>query len=101
MKKRFVVLVNGPTPKENETFIEYAKSKGLGWWYWLDGSFLLMSPNTTISAGDLRDMARTIFNDKYNLIIELTDNGDTWSGFGAKTEEKNMFDWIHQNWTKK
>ena len=30
--------------------------------------------------------------------MELTDDGETWSGFGPHSENQNMFTWIHRNW---
>ena len=98
MTKRFVVLLGSATKDQDDAFLNFIKSNRLGWWHWFPNSWLLKKLNSDIGASDLRDAARDIYGRANNLVIELNDNEDTWSGFGPKTENKDMFHWIRENW---
>lgn len=100
MKKRYIVCVNNSTKEQDEKFVEFIKSKNLGWWHWLNNTWLLVDDSGILTAADIRDSARDIFTPEYNIVIEIGQTTDTWSGFGIKTEDKNMFAWLHKNWKK-
>jgi len=98
VNKRFVVLVGSATKEQNDAFLRYIKANNLGWWHWLPNAWLLKGTNTQLKAANIRDAARDVFGKANNFVIELNEEGETWSGFGPKTETKNMFAWIHKNW---
>jgi len=58
----------------------------------------LKSSHTDLKAADIRDAARDAFGQARNFVIELNEDGDSWSGFGPKGEPRDMFKWIHRNW---
>jgi hypothetical protein len=99
MKKRFVVSTNSSSPEKDSLFIIFLKKNNLLWWHYLANTWLVVDPNGTLSAKDIRGNAREIFQD-YNLVLEMTPTSDTWSGFGPSSDKKNMFTWIKKNWKK-
>lgn len=97
MKKRYIVSINGDiTNLEDENFSKFLKEKKVGWWHWLSNTWLIVDTQNKINAKDLRDKAKEVYNNKYNLIIDVTSN--TWFGFGPNGTDKNMFKWIKENW---
>lgn len=101
MKRRFIILVNNSNENQNTEFLKYIKDNGFGWWHYINNSWLLTT-NKNFTANELRDVVRKIFNDEYNLIIELKgDTNDTWSGFGPNSDKKNMFKWLKEIWNEK
>ena len=100
MKKRFVVAVDSATKEYNDAFRDYLKSQGLGWWHWLTNVWLLSDSAGCLAAQDIRDALRDYYPGVHTLVIELGETGDTWSGFGPKSDNKNMFKWLYENWTK-
>ena len=98
MKKRFIVCVDMPMKEEDNAFLDYVKSKGLGWWHWINGVWLLVDSNGKSTASEIRDATGKHFNNRNRLVIELDKDGDTWSGHGPKSQDNDMFDWIHRNW---
>lgn len=98
MNKRFIVLLERSTKEQNDAFLSFAKKHKLGWWHWIPNAWLLKGKDTTINASEIREAARDAYGSANNFVIELNEDGDTWSGFGPKTEKRNMFNWIHRNW---
>ena len=98
MNKRFVVLLTSATKEGNDAFLNFIKKNKLGWWHWMPNTWLLKAVNTTLKASDIRDAAREAYGFANSFVIELNEEGDTWSGFGPKTDKRNMFAWIHTNW---
>jgi hypothetical protein len=98
VNKRFVVLVQSATKGQDDAFLGYIKANKLSWWHWLPNSWLLKGINTELKAANIRDAAREAFTGAHIFVIELNEDGDTWSGFGPKTERRNMFAWIHKSW---
>jgi hypothetical protein len=101
MKKRFIVLIEDTSTKEqNDAFIEWIRTSGLGWWHWFQNCWLLVDSNGIQSAADMRSSLKAIYGSANTFVIELSDGQDTWAGFGPTSDQKNMFTWIHKNWTK-
>lgn len=100
MKKRFVVLLDSSTAEQGKSFQKFIEEKGLGWWHWLGSSWLLVDARGSLTAEKLRDQLKKDFQGVYSLVLELPgdSSNDTWSGYGPKNDNKNMFDWIHKNW---
>lgn len=97
MNKRFIILIDNTDSDKDDKFIEFVKEEKLGWWHYLNNSWLIKT-SKEIRAKDLRDKVREIYNENC-LVIEIREDGaDTWSGFGPKGENRNMFTWIHKNW---
>lgn len=101
MKKRFVICINGSTKEQENKFVEYINTQGVGWWHWLTNTWLIVDRNGKTSAGTWREKAVEIFEREHVLVIEISQQNDTWSGFGPSSDEKDMFKWIRDNWSKK
>jgi len=99
MKKRYIVCVSNSEKIQDEEYINYLRKKGLAWWHWIDNVWLLCDNTGHSSVTEIRDSTKTIFKNGNNLILEISANGDTWSGFGPNTPDKNMFKWIQDNWS--
>ena len=94
-------MIDNSTTEQEEEFITYIKDNGFGWWHYINNSWLL-STNKDFTAKELRDAVKGIFINENNLVIELKgETDDTWSGFGPKSEKRNMFTWLKSNWNKK
>lgn len=100
MKKRFVVLLNSSSKEQNDEFLDWLKEQNTGWWHWLSNSWLISNSRGHLSAQEIRNKLNEIYRGSNNLVLELGEDYDTWSGFGPKGEDKNMFGWIKKNWSK-
>lgn len=100
MKKRFVICINDATKAQEEAFISFIRDHNLSWWHWLSNLWLLSDKEGKLTAAQIRDELKTIFYNKQNLVLEITNEKDTWAGFGPNTDERNMFTWLKKNWKK-
>ncbi len=98
MRKRFVVALDSNTQEQNDQFKDYIRVHRLGWWYWIDGFWLLIDSSGELTAKKLRTDLGKIYSNVHKLVLELKGNDDTWSGFGPTSEDKNMFSWLNRNW---
>lgn len=98
MKKRFIICINKSSETQEQKIIDYFKSIGVGYWHWLTNTWLVVDSTGKFNASDFRKKAREVFNDEFNLVIELNQYGDTWAGFGPNSKEQNMFQWINDYW---
>jgi hypothetical protein len=98
MKKRFIVGLDHSTTEQDTAFREYLRASGLNWWHWISDMWLLVDPYGQFSASQLRDKLNEIYPTVRNIVIEIRSDGDTWSGYGPKSEDKNMFTWIRGKW---
>lgn len=99
MKKRFVVALDSHTGAQDVKFKEYVKNAGYGWWYWIDGFWLVVDATGSQSAQKFREDLSVIYPGVTLMVIEINGNNDTWAGFGPNGEDKNMFTWLKENWT--
>lgn len=100
MKKRFIVSLNNSTKAQDQLFVEYIMNNNLGWWHWLKNTWLLVDNSGRLSASELRDIVKDIFKNEHTLVIEIGNNSDTWAGYGPTSEDKNMFEWLKDQWKK-
>lgn len=98
MKKRFVVALDSSNKSQNDSFVEYIKDKGYGWWHWIDNFWLLTDSSGNLTAAKLRTDLGEIYPGVHKLVLELRGNDDDWAGFGPNSEKKNMFSWLKSNW---
>ena len=99
MKKRFIVALNSNTEEQNKEFKKYIKENGYSWWYWIDGFWLLIDAKGELTASKLRKDMDEFYPEVRRLVLEIRDGDDTWSGLGPKKDGKNMFAWLHRNWS--
>lgn len=100
MKKRFIVLIEESSEEQDNSFLEWVKSEKIGWWHWFQHAWLLSNRSGNFTASDIRDKLHDVYGTANNLVIELNETDDTWSGFGPKNENNDMFKWIKDNWHK-
>ena len=100
MKKRFVVVANPTTQEQDKVFQDWLNTRGLGWWHWLNETWLINDPNGLHEAADIRAKAMECFPGIYNLVLELTPTSDTWAGYGPTKSGKDMFEWIRNFWNR-
>lgn len=98
MTKRFIVILHSATDEQNEAFLAWLREKKLGWWHWFQGSWLLATNSDSWTAAQVRDIVREKFSDVHHIVFELHEGEGTWSGYGPKGENNNMFSWINDNW---
>ncbi|SRR5712692_912534 len=101
MKKRFIVATNATTAIEDKAFKDKlaAEFPGVGWWHRLDELWLILDHQGRFDAKRLRDIASEVFSGKKLLVIEINEVGDTWAGLGTSATVKEMFEWLHTQWT--
>ena len=97
MKKRFIVAVENLTPKEQSSLSDFFSEQG-GWWHWIDGIWLVVVSRGSIDTVAIRNKVNEISGSKSNCIVLQVSDTTAWAGYGPKTPEKNMFDWIHNQW---
>ena len=98
MKKRFVVAVDKSTPEQDQAFREWV-SGSYGWWHWISSMWLIVDLNGILTAMAIRDKVNECYPGVTTFVVEIREDGSTtWSGFGPKAEERNMFTWIRNNW---
>ena len=95
--RRFIVLVNGETPQNVSSLIEYATQEGFGWWHWIDNAWLLTTRNTQLKADHIRDKFRSLSGDKWVVVIEV--EHVTWATYGP-VGKKKISKWIKEQWSK-
>jgi len=101
MKKRFMIALNRSTPEGEKAIVAFMKRHQVGWWHWLKNVWLVSDPEGKLSAQGIRDGIKEILPGVHSLVIQLNSDGsETWSGYGPKSEGRNMFPWIHKNWKK-
>lgn len=100
MRKKYIVAVDNATEEQNLEFKSYINDSSCGWWHWIDNLWLLTDPKGEFSAQEIRDKVKECFPKLYCLVIEMSAEGDTWSGYGPKGEDRNMFKWLRDSWDK-
>lgn len=100
MMKRYVLAVDSSTKEQNDAFLAFVKVTGLGWWHWLDNFWLLADDSDNLSAVTIRDKANECYPGVHKLVLQLDQTGDTWAGFGPKTDRRDMFTWLRNTWKR-
>jgi len=98
VNKRFVIALDSHTEAQNLLLKEYINKGGYGWWHWINGFWLLTDPLGKLNAQELRRDLSEIYPSVRMMVLELQGSSDTWAGFGPNSAEKNMFDWMRDNW---
>jgi hypothetical protein len=99
MKRRFAVAVENMTLTEDTAFVEWIRTKNLGWWHWIPGFWLITTKSGGVSTEDIRNQLRKITGRKDVMVLEIQ-KPMTWSGYGPDTRERDMFKWIRGTWAE-
>ena len=98
--KRFFVIGTNPTTLDQTASIQtWLRGLNTNWWHWINGTWLIVSNDPEITPAAIRDKLNDLAPKVHALVLEV--EPITWSGFGPKSEKRNMFKWIRANWTKK
>jgi hypothetical protein len=100
MTKRFVILLDTCAKEEEEAVRAHIVAVA-GWWHWLPNSWLLSDPTGQLTARKLRDDINKILPETHMMVLEFSDSGYTWSGFGPSSKERDMFNWMNETWGTK
>lgn len=100
MRRKFAVALDSSTQEQNAELKKFIKDNGLGWWYWINNFWLLTDSKGRLTASDIRDKLSEIYPGVHCLVISLDKDEDSWSGFGPRNSEKNMFKWLSETWDK-
>ncbi len=99
MKKRFIVAIQGMTAEQEQAFADFLDSKSCGWWHWIYNFWLVVDPSETLTAASLRDEINTISPGLKRLVVDVTESRRAvWAGYGPSSEERNMFNWLREDW---
>jgi hypothetical protein len=97
MSRRFAIGIRDTTEAQRKALREYFIENG-SWWNWIT-NFWLVTTDEDVTASELRDKILEITPGAYSMVIEVSGEG-TWSGFGPKSEKRNMFNWMNNTWEK-
>ena len=100
MKRRYIVCLQNLTQKHNDALKEFFKSNGLGWWHWVGDTWFLTDPSGKFTAQLIRDKVKKIVPNERFVVVEINENGDTWSGVTVNDPDKKMFSWFPKVWQK-
>lgn len=100
MKRRYIVCLQNLTQKHNDALREFFKSNSLGWWHWVGDTWFLTDPSGKFTAQLIRDKVRKIVPNERFIVVEINENGDTWSGVTTNDPDKKMFSWFRKVWKK-
>jgi len=100
MKRRYIVCLQNLTQKHNDALKEFFKSNGLGWWHWVGDTWFLTDPSGKFTAQLIRDKVKKIVPNERFVVVEINENGDTWSGATVNDPDKKMFSWFRKVWKK-
>lgn len=96
MSRFFVIGIDPTTKSQTDAIREWIESEDINWWHWVDGMWLIISDKRHLHVSTIRDRVNALAPDVTTLVIEVEPT--TWSGFGPKTEERDMFKWLRANW---
>ena len=97
MTRYFVIGTDAMKPDQSDSIRKWAQAQ-TAWWHWIDGLWLIISTNDNMDVGSIRDKLRELAPGVSQLVLEV--NPESWSGFGPKSENRNMFTWLNANWKK-
>jgi len=96
MEWHLIIAAIDESPKENEkVFRDYLKSRGFGWWHWING-FWILNATTDYEPKNLSDDLQRFFPDIRHFTTVIHEN-NPWFGLGPIGENQNMFDWLDKN----
>jgi hypothetical protein len=97
MKKRFIICHAPGIPAQDEAFRNWLNSQNLGWWHWMQGSWLAVDPTGGLTVEQIRDQLGQIYG---SLCMVFEHDSPAYAGLGPSDDEKRrlMGDWIVNNW---
>ena len=96
MKRYFVIGIDPTTKEQQKSIQEWLDSQDGSWWHWIDGMWLVVTNDSSIKVSEIRDEVVGRAPGVTSLVLEV--KSVTWSGYGPKTEKRDMFKWIKSLW---
>ena len=96
MRRHFVIGINPVTETQSESIRNWVSSN-YSWWHWIDGLWLV-STQQDLDVTTIREKLKELAPRVTHLVLEV--DPVTWSGFGPKSENRNMFMWLKDHWKK-
>lgn len=100
MGKKFIIALDKSNTVKNKAMVEYLKERKFKYWHWLSNLWLVTTRDETVTAAIIRNEVRQVYEKEHMLVIEISNSGDTWAGFGPNSEKRNMFKWLRITWNK-
>ena len=76
------------------------QQRGYGYWHWLSNTWLVVAADSTTPA-EMYGLTQESYPSVFFLVNEVgNDRVNSWMGFGPNTEQRNMFEWLQQEWPK-
>src|SRR5437868_6136999 len=98
MKKQFIIC-HGPGSKaQDQVFLNWIKSNGLGWWHWFDGSWLVIDSQGSVTVEQIRDAVQAAYPTSYCMIFEHGTNRYAGIGPNDEAQRARMAGWLETNW---
>jgi hypothetical protein len=99
MSKRVAVAAESLSTEQSNAFTNWVEAKGFGYWHWIDGFWLIVSPSGQIDLQVVAEKLNELSPSSNNLVLEVPQPSG-WYGYGPKSEQKNMFTWLKETWDK-
>ena len=96
MSRFFVIGINPTTSEQTDSIRNWLQSQNGTWWHWIDGMWLVVSHDPNVTAASIRENIDRLTPGVHNLVLQV--QPINWSGFGPKSENRNMFTWIESVW---
>lgn len=91
MKHIFIVLIDFETQSESNSFVNYLKNMGYGWWHRTNNSWIITS-SAQVTEEDIRIAVTKYFPKRTTFVVNMRSRN--WTGWGVNEH----FDWFKDNW---
>lgn len=98
MTHRFIVAVTELSSEDHNKFVKFAREKGMGFWHWVPGCWLLTDVSEKVTAVEIRDFLHDLGSVNKRCIVIEIEKEKTWAGFGPNKPPQDMFKWIRETW---
>ncbi len=101
MSNHFMIAVENLDQDEQKKLADYLSSRNCGWWHWINGMWLVVDGDESLSAEQILENVREI-DTADNIALVICVRVQDWAGYGPMSKEnegKNMFHWLQKLWT--
>ena len=101
MANKFIVSIDsGIKSSSDENFKKKLQDANVAWWHWLSNTWLIKDSLGKFTPSELGTLIKQCYPEANYLVTKVKNEG--WHGYGPSSDtekERNMFNWIHENWT--
>ena len=99
MRNRYIIAISSLTTEEEKIINDLIDSYDGSWWHWIENIWLFATENDNFSTKNIReDIIEKLGDSVKILVIGIDPTGDGWAGLGPSDKQKNMFNWLQENW---